>query len=255
MPNFEAYHRSLTDELYSIKDRIRTLVTHWGTDGEHKEVALRSVLRRHLPATVTVGRGFVVSPWGGSTQIDVMVTDASKPVLFRDGDLLIVTADAVVAVIEVKTSLGTEKEIAEALTKLSEIEETCRDTTGRDQVWTGLFVFSGEPEDQERVLRAIGTAYNHTRRPVNCVAFGKRVFVRYWIRGADVQSDERGPVWHSYDLPDVAPSYFLGNLIDSITTVDNQSAGFAWFPLIGGKEAHRNFYLPLNSLEPKRFEY
>ena len=48
-PDYSAYHRSLTEELYSLKDRIRNLVSHWPTDGEHKEVALRSVLRRHLP--------------------------------------------------------------------------------------------------------------------------------------------------------------------------------------------------------------
>ena len=63
-PDYAAFHRSVSEELYSVKDRIRNLVTHWATDGESKEVALRSVLRRHLPASVIVGRGFIVTPLG-----------------------------------------------------------------------------------------------------------------------------------------------------------------------------------------------
>ena len=61
-PDYTKYHLSVTEELYSVKDRIRNLVTHWGVDGESKEVALRSVMRRHLPQSVIVGRGFFVGP-------------------------------------------------------------------------------------------------------------------------------------------------------------------------------------------------
>ena len=60
-------------------------------------------------------------------------------------------------------------------------------------------------------------------------------------------------MWHSYDLPDVAPSYFVGNLIDWLSSVDDPLTGYAWFPLLGGKEQYRRFYLPLNQAEPKEF--
>lgn len=252
-PNYESYHRSLTEELYSIKDRVRNLVTHWGTDGEFKEVALRSILRRHLPESVIVGRGFIVTPNSTSTQIDVLVVDASKPFLFKDGDLLIVTPDAVLGVIEVKTALRTREQMLDALAKLSRVEEICRDITGKDRVWTGLFIFDGDDAAQGRLLQATGEAYNQTRRVINCVSAGKNIFIRYWSRGADVDSLERGPVWHSYELPQVAPSYFVGNLIDWVSSVDDRSAAFAWFPLIGGKELYRRFYLPLNQVEPQPF--
>ena len=104
-PDYTSYHKSLTDELYSIKDRIRNLVKHWPTDGESKEAVLRSLLRKLLPESVIVGRGFIVASDRSSTQIDVLIVDARKPTLFRDGDLLIVTPDAVLGVIEVKTRL------------------------------------------------------------------------------------------------------------------------------------------------------
>lgn len=244
-PDFTAFHRSVSEELYSVKDRIRNLVRHWATDGEAKEVALRSVLRRHLPESVIVGRGFVVTAETSSTQIDILIVDATKPTLFKDGDLLIVTPDAVRGVIEVKTELRTRPLVAEALAKLSEIEDLCRAATGRDQVWTGLFIFNGGNDIEPRLLGGLADAYSQTRRRVNCISAGKDKFVRYWDRGADVHSSERGPVWHAYSLPDVAPSYFIGNLIDSIGSVDNSTAGFAWFPMLEGKEPHRTHYLPL----------
>jgi hypothetical protein len=252
-PDYESFHRSVTQELYSIKDRIRNLVTHWPTDGESKEVALRSVLRRHLPSSVVVGRGFIVTRDQSSTQVDILIVSSNKPTLFREGDLLIVTPDAVVGVVEVKTELRSRPQMAEALVKLSRVEELCRDSTGRDSVWTGLFIFDGEEGLQDRLLGAVGDAYQITRRPVNCISCGADTFIRYWSRGADVNSAERGPVWHSYNLPGVAPSYFMGNLVDFISSVDQSTAGFAWFPMLGGKEQHRKCYLPAGQTESIRY--
>ena len=247
-PDYASYHRSLTDELYSIKDRIRNLVKHWPTDGESKEVALRSLLRKLLPESVIVGRGFIIAEDRSSSQIDVLVVDARKPTLFKDGDLLIVTPDAVLGVIEVKTRLRSPAQFTEVLTKLSRVEELCRDVTRQDRVWSGLFVFDGATnlkQLQGQVLTGVGSAYQSTKRVVNCISCGKTVFVRYWSRGADVNSPERGPVWHSYELPNVAPSYFVGNLVDWVSSIDDSTASFAWFPVLDGKEQYRRQYLPV----------
>jgi hypothetical protein len=252
-PDFTAFHRSISEELYSVKDRIRSLVKHWGTDGEYKELALRSVLRRHLPGSVTVGRGFIVTPRQSSTQIDILVVDASKPTLFKDGDLLIVTPDAVRAIIEVKTVLRTRPAVAQALTKLSEAEDLCREATGHNSAWTGLFIFGGDDDSAPRLLGGLADARAATGRQVNCISCGPNQFVRFWDRGRDVGSRERGAVWHAYDLPGVAPSYFLGNLIDALGSVEDSTAGFAWFPMLGGKEQHRSHYLPLAESEPRSF--
>ena len=226
---------------------------HWGTDGEWKEVALRSVLRRRLPESVNDGRGFVVTQAESSTQIDISVVDASKPALFKDGDLLVVTPDAVRGVIEVKTPLRAQSLVEEALSKLSRIENICRDATGNDQVWTGLFIFEGKDDIAPRLLGGLSNAYETFLQKVNCVSEGRNTFVRYWERGADVYSLESGPVWHAYTLPEVAPSYFMGKLIDFIGSVDNSTADFAWFPMLGGKEQHRTYNLPLGARTPLPF--
>jgi hypothetical protein len=88
MPNIRQYHESVTSELDAVRNRIRNLVTHWLTDGEWKEAALRTVLRRHLPSSVAVGRGFIVGRDHSSTQIDLFVLRPEKPTLFRDGELV-----------------------------------------------------------------------------------------------------------------------------------------------------------------------
>jgi len=252
-PDYVSFHASVTNELFSIKNRVRNLVKHWATDGESKEVALRSVLRRHLPSVANVGRGFIVAKDDSSTQIDVLVTDSSKPTLFQEGDLMIVTPDAVLGVIEVKTRQSTQKDLIDTLTKLSLIEDMCCQATRRDSVWTGLFIYEGAEHQQEMLLRGLGEAFRETNRPVNCVSCGKDVFIRHWSRGEDVDSPEPGPVWHSYLLSDVAPSYFMGNLIDSISSIDHSSASFAWFPVPKGKESNRKLYLPQSQTVPRPF--
>jgi hypothetical protein len=103
----EAYLRSLTDETEALKNRVRYLIEdrHWQTDGEWKESVIRQILRRYLPNSVTVCRGFVVTATRSSRQLDILICDSSKPVLFRDGDLVFVAPDAVLGVIEVKSKL------------------------------------------------------------------------------------------------------------------------------------------------------
>ena len=91
--------------MQSLKNRIRNFISdaHWQTDGEWKESILRSVLRRYLPNTTGIGKGFIITKEGPSTQIDILIYDATKPILFKDGDFILVTPDATLGIIEVKT--------------------------------------------------------------------------------------------------------------------------------------------------------
>ena len=56
--NVQSYFKSLSEELHSLKDRVRNLMDtpHWLTDGEWKESVIRYFLKRNLPRTVDVGR-------------------------------------------------------------------------------------------------------------------------------------------------------------------------------------------------------
>ena len=117
--DFLAYHQSLAAELNAVKDRVRHLIRHWPTDGSFKESVLRSVLRRHLPESLFIGTGFIVTATDCSTQIDLLIVDKEHPRLFWDGDLIIVTPEAVKAVIEVKTGLDGPSAIEETITALA----------------------------------------------------------------------------------------------------------------------------------------
>lgn len=241
MPDYLAYHKSQTDELHALKDRIRNLATHWPTDGEYKEAALRTVLRRHLPSSLIVGRGFIVTPDKSSSQLDLLIVDGNKPTLFRDGDLLFVTPDCVRAVIEVKTSLNSTTEVEECAVKLSQVGNLCREYA--DTIpWLGIFSYEATLKRDTLLLDALEGAVRETDTPINCLAYGKDLFVRYWPEGEYERGDnpnERAVArWRSYGLDHLASSYFVGNVVDSLSNVDRRSSSYAWFPLTDGKKVH-----------------
>jgi Domain of unknown function (DUF6602) len=241
MPDYLTYHQSLTKELHALKDRIRNLTTHWPADGEYKEAALRTVLRRHLPSSLIVGRGFIVTPNSSSTQLDLLIVDGNFPTLFRDGDLLFVTPDCVRAIIEVKTSLNSAKEVKDCATKLASVGRLCRKYTQSDP-WLGIFSYEGPRNADPLLLNAVEVAAEKTDIAINCVAYGKNYFVRYWSAGEYERGDDRSepadPRWRTYQLENLASSYFVGNMVDSLSNLERQSSSYAWFPLTDGKRVH-----------------
>ena len=164
--DFKKYHESITNELRFTKDRIRNLIgdSHWQTDGEHKEAVLRKVIRMYLPETLQVGKGFVCCSEETSSQIDILITDRNKPTLFKDGELVLVTPDAVKAIIEVKTSVnsGTVEGI---ITKLSNDAELTR-SNGNTKCQAGLFVYEKRSlnKAQKRVLAILQSASNGDKK-------------------------------------------------------------------------------------------
>lgn len=114
--------KSWSQELCSTIDRIDYLIgnEHLPTKGSYREILLRRLLRRVLPDRYRVSTGFVYR-WGQppSRQIDVLVWDAhNHSALLEEGELVVLTADAVAAMIEVK-SLLTPAELRDALDLLN----------------------------------------------------------------------------------------------------------------------------------------
>src|SRR4051812_30392716 len=121
IPDYVLYHQSIAAEFAAVKGRLNQLIGNRENLGEYREVILRSVLRRHLPANLHVGSGFIVTQHAISPQLDLLIIDRSKPVLFQDGDFLVVTPENVRAVVEVKTVPGTSTDLRNALVNLSEV--------------------------------------------------------------------------------------------------------------------------------------
>ena len=137
------YYKSITVELEALKNRVRNFIgdVHWLTDGEWKEGVLQAIIARHLPASVSIGRGFVRTVGGVTTQCDLLLYRTDRPVLFRDGDLVILTPDALLGVVEVKTSLD-KNEFTKAVAKLSAIGNLLATHSGH--FFLGLFSYESD---------------------------------------------------------------------------------------------------------------
>lgn len=262
--DFLEYHKSIARELNATKDRVRHLIggAHWQTDGEHKEAVLRKVLRSHLPESVRIGKGFVCFQNDASSQIDVLITANDKPTLFKDGELALVTPDAVQAIIEVKTSLTSRSELRDALTKLADNVALIR-SAHHIGCLAGLFVFDERADrsvSDRAVLEELQSIVNEQQyRLINWIALGPNRFFRYWDRGSEVSSICLSSVWHSYELPDgLAHAYFLSNVAWDVTRerglVDHHMQ-YAWFPVEGGKELFRRWCVSRDKSDgpPKEF--
>ncbi len=234
--------KSIAEEFDAVKNRVRNLIgdVHWPSDGAAKESILRDVLRRHLPATVGVGTGFAVDSNKCSGQIDVLLYDTSKPVLYRDGDFICITPDAVRGVIEVKTKIRSRTELRPAL---GQLRDNIRFFRGRQplQAFAGLFVFDFALTQRSKFIEdfqssAVGRAHN----VVNFAALGPDVFVRFWSRDPTHHDQPPGHQynrWHSYDLNRLAQGYFISNVVGFIASQSVRGNRSLWY-LQEGKETN-----------------
>jgi hypothetical protein len=239
------YFHSITLELQALKNRVRHFIRdhHWLTDGEWKESVLRAVLRRHLPQDVGVGKGFVITQEGPSAQIDILLYDRSCPVLYGDGDLVIITSDACMGIIEVKTHVDGAA-LHNAIQRVSD----CRDHVSRTaqcQPFTGLFVFDYDGENFQRLLDGLKVATaGSSRRVLNCVSLGESLFARYWWLAPEAPQ-RPAYIYRAYKLIDMAPAYFVHNVVEHLCERSVLHNNEIWYPP-EGKEAHALGQVNLN---------
>lgn len=222
------YFRSLTRELESVKDRVRNFIDHrhWLTDGEWKESVLRSLIGQRLPGSANIGRGFVITETGPTTQCDILVYRADCPVLFREGDLAFVTPDSVLAIIEVK-STATKPVFTKAVEKLAAIglklgqyREHCR---------LGLFAYETSANHHEWALDKLQGLCHDRSQVVDLVNLGCSTFIRYWYFSPNGGSNPYEK-WHSYSLTNMSAGYFAANVLDHISPESIARHIHLWFP-------------------------
>ena len=217
-----AYLRSIADEFSAVKNRVRNLIgsTHWPSDGAAKESILRAVLRRHVPANIGIGTGFVIDRQGCSGQIDVLLFNTAKPVLYRDGDFICVTPDAVEGIIEVKSRIQARNDLRSALNSLSDdaffirsaferasAGHVCRIFAALFTHETGLIQPNGFVHDFQSV------AQGNRRRIVNFASIGQDLFARLWESSPSTAEGDYDH-WHSYQLRRLSPGYFVNNVVE-----------------------------------------
>lgn len=232
--NTGEYFRTLDQELRSLQNRVRNFIggDHWLTDGEWKESVVRSMLRRHLPKSVEVGRGFIVSSEGNSGQIDVLIYSAEIPVLFRDGDLVFVTPDAVLGMIEVKTRFRSVREFEAAVEQAT---ENARWGVRRAPLekFFGIFAYDSQVEYQDALGVLAAKADGNPGLVVDLVCLGEREFIR-WTKADHHNPLVRHGVWRAYQrLEGKAFGYFLHNAIQRLAPKSVEQNIDVWFPAEG----------------------
>ena len=180
------YFESLSLECDALKNRVRNFINdaHWLTDGEWKETVLRSIINRSISNTVAVGRGFIVKNNSCSTQIDILIYDNTRPVLYRDGDLVFIPPISCKGIIEVKSNIkkNTLKRILDGLANNAEL---VLETEPSLNIYVGLFSFDTNYNegDSHSILNALKQSANaNPKRIVNHLCLGKSIFAKYWKR-------------------------------------------------------------------------
>ena len=104
-----SYFDGFASELNGKFQRLRHLTDHDYSSGNYHEEILRGVLRNFLTKRYSVKTGFIFKEEHEvSKQLDIIIVDENAPAayVFQEGDFAVVMPEAVVAVIEVKTTLG-----------------------------------------------------------------------------------------------------------------------------------------------------
>lgn len=211
---------SITKELDSLKDRVRNFIgdVHWLSDGEWKESVLKSVIKRHIPANIGVGSGFIVNETKSTSQIDIILYDLNIPILFRDGDFVIVTPDAVKGIIEVKTSVKYISNFKKNIETLYKNVKFIRDSGNLEYIYTGLFAYDTTilptKKNIDSMLKILlqhsygsGNISN-----INHVSLGENLFIKFWEQDP-IGSNQIYYTWHGYELQKKAPAYFIMNTV------------------------------------------
>ncbi len=211
--NLKDYYKSINDEFYLLKDRIRNLIgkSHWYTDGAHKESILKNIIKRFLPDKYLVGSGFIIDAEERgiskpSTEIDLLILNRDSPTIFKDAGFYIVSKHAVEGIIEVKTKLPNTNSLCKILTKLDQNAKLL-DNRSLKKNFTGLFVYECKYAGKRSIINNLREYVNNSERLVTHITLGENIFIRYW---------ENKNEYAGYKLDKLAFIYFVSNLLSRL---------------------------------------
>jgi hypothetical protein len=241
--NISDYFKSISAECKALENRVRYFINdgHWLTDGEWKESVLRTMITRSCPQNISVGRGFILTETGCSTQIDVLLYDNTQPVLYRDGDLVFITPSACKAIIEVKSTY-TAQIYREASVSVSNIANLVKTSEPNIDIFVGIFFYEMEERSPRLVLSLLKELTDQSNsKTIDHVCLGKDKFIKFWKINPEDESVDYNS-WHEYTLPNMSAGYFIHNLMSVLSGHQMVRNENVWFPT-EGKEASRDSVL------------
>ncbi|MEY4281036.1 MAG: hypothetical protein RLZ39_448 [Bacteroidota bacterium] len=233
------FHKSTAKELIAIKDRVRNLVNHWGEDGRHQEAVIKTMIQRFLPENFKIGSGFIVRQTHErgnhetSKQIDLIIYDTSYPILFKDNDFVILTADSVLGIIEVKAK-ATNQRIQEIIQKANNngkfIFDARVDKT--KPLFNGIFSYESTINNVDTIANHIYNNWNELGENkqlygVNHISFNQDWFYKFWKKEFNTGKAPH----YFYEITELSFSFFISNLIDWISGTSVIENSNLWFPV------------------------
>jgi len=178
--NLKSYIESISDEVDVTKNRVRDLIgdSNWGEEGRFKENILKQILLNHLPEEYKVGTGFILRHDQNkkiivSKQIDIIVYDHIRPVLFKEGDFVILNDFMVLGIIEVKTRFRKNKFEKEFQKCCDDSYFVSGDSKSR---YRGLFYFEFDRKNYDETEKFFNGLENHWNNHID-VCLGNDYFV------------------------------------------------------------------------------
>lgn len=252
--NIRRFQESITQELEVTKDRVRDLIgdANWAEEGRFKEAILSKIISQFLPSNLSIGTGFIVSNNDHITgtentiskQLDIIIYENKTPVVFREGDFVIITESSVRAVIEVKaevinystTNDNSLNKIVEKLNNLRHFSSFNNQQLRKKFVGIFSFTYSGNFEHVQ-----ISNGLRPSRGLVNHISLGKNNFIRFWDDPSGLRPSLQriSPCYIKYNLVNLSFSYFISNLLHIISDEDPIERYWFSFPIEGTKEIYR----------------
>ncbi|MCH7414327.1 hypothetical protein MM213_12585 [Belliella sp. R4-6] len=263
------FQESITRELTLTKDRVEFLIgnANWGVVGSYKEAILRKTISQFLPTNLNIGTGFIIGNpdhFNGqneqiSSQLDIIIYEDKSPVIFKEGDFVIITESAVRAVIEVKTKVinysntttnGQDNALNKIIEKINRLREfeTFNPIGVHRKKFVGIFSYDHEQDfSNERVDEALRISNGL----VNHISLGPNKFIRYWENTdrLDPRPVFQGRCYIRYNLTDLSFSYFISNLLHIVADEDPVERYWFSFPIEGTKERYRAEPRPIIELQ------
>lgn len=249
--NTVEFHKTTTKELKAIQDRIRNLVPNWLEDGMYKEAVLRSIIKNFLPKNYDIASGYVVrqtierGTHDVSPQIDIIIYDNNYPVLFHREELVVVTADSVRAIIEVKSSDKSEsvtKTLKKSNAKGKFIFEGKHDK--KLPLFNGIFYYNLDMKTNAQLKTYLfkdklrESALEPTNKfIVDHIAYGENKFFKFWK--GEITEETRN---YLYETTELSFSFFISNLISYLQPETVAINNFLWFPIDKNFEERKIFW-------------
>lgn len=256
-PNYEKFLISTSREIMAVKDRVRFLINdkNWGEEGRYKEIILREILRSFLPERYGIGTGFAICKDDKVTsQIDIIIYDKFKAnnnaEILKKGDFVVVESKSVVGIIEVKSSFDSnifskkndgDRNVIEKILDNKKLIGS--------KIFAGIFAFNLEYSRLNTVSENLKTIFENNTTRLDCIAFDKNHFMKFWGAGLPYKDDDmcKLPHYSFYgfrnDL-DFGFGYFISNLLEHLKVkrtgkeFDEEEIG-RFYPISGGKEIYR----------------